>query len=238
MAALVVTNTFVTSTLIESAKMNTNFDDIETYINNRNSGAASWDVANATAATITTLTVTTLTVTSLNFLPSGTKMPFYQASPPTGWTAVAVNDKFMRVVTSAGTGGTNGGSVAASTSLAHTHTVSSHTHDLGNHTHSTPTHQHTIATTATNDLAETPSASLINGKSYAVRNNSSSSNPIQIVNLDGTTGIGEILTGVTATDGSGTSGAPSSNTSGATAPGTDSQLGVFAYADFCVGTKN
>ncbi len=71
-------------------------------------------------------------------IPAGTKMVFYQASPPTGWTAVAVNDKFLRVVTSGGTGGTTGGSVAASTSLAHTHTVASHTHDLANHTHTVP----------------------------------------------------------------------------------------------------
>jgi hypothetical protein len=56
-------------------------------------------------------------------IPSGTKMVFYQASAPTGWTAVAANDKFLRVVTAGGTGGTTGGTHAASTSLAHTHSV-------------------------------------------------------------------------------------------------------------------
>lgn len=68
-------------------------------------------------------------------IPSGTKMVFYQASAPTGWTAVAVNDKFLRVVTAGGTGGTTGGTMAASTSLAHTHTVASHTHTTPAHSH-------------------------------------------------------------------------------------------------------
>lgn len=43
MASIVVTNTFVSGTTILSSAMNTNFDDIETYINNRNSGSATWD---------------------------------------------------------------------------------------------------------------------------------------------------------------------------------------------------
>jgi hypothetical protein len=36
-------------------------------------------------------------------------MLFYQASAPTGWTAVAINDHALRVVTAGGTGGTTGG---------------------------------------------------------------------------------------------------------------------------------
>jgi len=70
-------------------------------------------------------------------IPAGTVMVFYQASAPTGWTAVAVNDKFLRVVTAGGTGGSTGGTVAASTSLAHTHTLA-HTHSETTHTHSIP----------------------------------------------------------------------------------------------------
>ncbi|MBI4397419.1 MAG: hypothetical protein HY548_10005, partial [Elusimicrobia bacterium] len=77
-------------------------------------------------------------------IPSGTKMVFYQASAPTGWTAVAANDKFLRVVTAGGSGGSTGGTVAASTSLAHSHTVDGHTHDMGNHTHPGPSHTHSI----------------------------------------------------------------------------------------------
>lgn len=63
-------------------------------------------------------------------IPSGTKMVFYQSTAPTGWTAVAVNDMFLRVVTAGGTGGTTGGTVAASTSLAHTHGLSNHFHNV------------------------------------------------------------------------------------------------------------
>jgi hypothetical protein len=67
-------------------------------------------------------------------IPAGTKMIFYQASAPVGWTAVSVNDRFLRVVTAGGSGGSTGGTVAASTSLAHSHTVNSHTHTMA-HTH-------------------------------------------------------------------------------------------------------
>lgn len=46
-------------------------------------------------------------------IPTGTKMMFYQAAAPLGWTADAVNDRFLRVVNSGGSGGTTGGSWAA-----------------------------------------------------------------------------------------------------------------------------
>ena len=51
-------------------------------------------------------------------MPAGTGQLFYQASAPTGWTAVAQNDKALRVVSAAGTGGTAGGTTAFSTVLA------------------------------------------------------------------------------------------------------------------------
>ena len=66
--------------------------------------------------------------------PTGTALVFYQAAPPAGWTAVAINDKALRVVTSGGTGGSTGGTngfaaaFAASTTgaeAAHTHTYTS-----------------------------------------------------------------------------------------------------------------
>jgi len=75
-----------------------------------------------------------------NIIPSGTKMVFYQASAPVNWTAVAVNDKFLRVVTAGGTGGSTGGTMAASTDLAHTHTTASHTLT----TNEIPAHTHTV----------------------------------------------------------------------------------------------
>lgn len=62
--------------------------------------------------------------------PSGTAMVFYQATPPTGWTAVALNDRALRVVTSGGTGGSTGGTTAFSSTWAASTTgaEASHTH--------------------------------------------------------------------------------------------------------------
>lgn len=156
-------------------------------------------------------------------IPAGTAMVFYQASAPTGWTAVAVNDKFLRVVTAGGTGGTTGGSVAASTSLAHTHTVASHTHDLANHTHSVPQGRLSVSSTPTT----------LSASSLSVGNASPGAG------LNAYSGGGFVTANiVTDTIPAGTSGTPSPNTSGATSPSTDSQLGVFAYADIIIATKN
>lgn len=71
-------------------------------------------------------------------IPSGTKMVFYQASPPTGWTAIAQNDKALRVVTSGGTGGSAGGTTAFSSCWAATSTgaEASHTHAVSGTTDS------------------------------------------------------------------------------------------------------
>lgn len=152
-------------------------------------------------------------------IPSGTKMVFYQASAPVGWTAVALNDKFLRVVTAGGTGGSTGGTVAASTSLAHTHTVASHAHGLNSHTHTGPSHTHTIPT---------------NGYSYAY-----GSTQFDILITGALTGSEYHATGTNTSGSSGTgaTGAASGNTEN-TAPSTDSQLGVFAYADVIVCQKD
>ena len=72
-----------------------------------------------------------------DMIPTGTAMVFYQASAPVGWwTAVALNDYFLRVVTAGGTGGTSGGSwtLPVSVSIAdygHVHSQSAHYHTLG-----------------------------------------------------------------------------------------------------------
>lgn len=62
--------------------------------------------------------------------PATTGLVFYQATPPTGWTAVSQNDKALRVVSSGGTGGSAGGTTAFSSCWAATSTgsESSHTH--------------------------------------------------------------------------------------------------------------
>lgn len=74
---------------------------------------------------------------SLSDFPSGTKMPFYQASPPAGWTAATVqNDSMMRVVTAATTGGTSGAGAGHSPIL--NNVVPSHTHNAD------ISHQHNV----------------------------------------------------------------------------------------------
>lgn len=50
MANLSITNDFSANTTILSAEVNTNFTDIETYINNRNGGSTSWDNVKSVAA--------------------------------------------------------------------------------------------------------------------------------------------------------------------------------------------
>lgn len=228
MADVSVPNTLVSGTTITAAAHNQNYGALVTYINARNDGSASWDNVDMVNGTVSgTLTVTG----SLSFIPAGTQMIFYQASAPTGWTAVAVNDKFLRVVSSGGTGGTTGGTVAASSSLAHSHTVNSHTHDLGNHTHSTPAHVHQLDYTSLSNLLHVQTDGIFTSNVDGVIMNSSPGSS------SGGSTTRSIKSG-TQTDGSGTSGTPSSNSSGAATPGTDSQLGIFAYADIIIATKN
>jgi hypothetical protein len=75
---------------------------------------------------------------STQAFPSGTKMSFYQASAPTGWTkdtTAALNDAILRIVT--GSGGATGGSTAFSTWAAVTSTSSYTltTTDIPSHSH-------------------------------------------------------------------------------------------------------
>lgn len=152
-----------------------------------------------------------------NVIPSGTKIVFYQASAPTGWTAVALNDKFLRVVTAGGTGGSTGGTVAASTSLAHTHTVASHTH-------TGPSHTHTITAEAAHTHAFTIT--------YL-----GSGSGVDIALGDGWDENGTTSSGGAHSHG-GVTGAGGTGNTGAATPATDSQLGAFAYADVVVASKD
>lgn len=62
-------------------------------------------------------------------IPAGTKMVFFQAAVPTGWTQVTnYNDYALRVVS--GTGGGTGGAAAFSGLGTHTHTGPSHDHEI------------------------------------------------------------------------------------------------------------
>lgn len=104
----------------------------------------------AAAATNTTQVATTAFVqqelTSVAGFPSGTKMLFYQAAAPSGWTQdTTVNDKVLRVVSSAGGG--SGGSWTISGISVDNHTLTeseipAHTHTAS--TNSTGSHSHTV----------------------------------------------------------------------------------------------
>lgn len=163
-------------------------------------------------------------------VPSGTVECFYQASPPTGWATVAtINDKFLRIVTSAGTGGSTGGSgntPGTGVSLAHSHTVNSHTHTLSSHTHTVDGSAYTGSLTA--------SGAGNSAKSTTIVGDASS------LNVAGGAGSVPQLTPTSSVSGTATSAGPSTNTSGATSPGTDSQLTTlaFQYADIVFGSKS
>lgn len=72
MANLVITNSFSPNTTILSAQVNTNYSDISTYVNNRNSGTTAWDnvksvagiTIQATTDQLVLGTTNTITITS------------------------------------------------------------------------------------------------------------------------------------------------------------------------------
>lgn len=182
-------------------------------------------------------------------IPATTVMVFYQATAPVGWTKLTTqNDKALRVV-SGSSGGSAGGSLGLSTgiTLAHTHTVDSHTHDLANHTHSTPAHQHTLDATLISgsvppslvDINKIVSVSPSLGGSFtadALYYNSDATGAYTAAPGYTTSQYNK----QTVSGGSGTSGAPSSNTSSAATPATDSQLTnvTLAYADVILCSKD
>jgi len=95
----------------------------------------------ASAGTSTTQIATTAFVQAASF-PSGTRMPFAQASAPTGWTQDTTDNatnRMLRVVNTAGGGvaGTDSPIVNSTTMVAHTHTFtgSEHTHTDSGHSH-------------------------------------------------------------------------------------------------------
>ena len=82
-------------------------------------------------------------------IPSGTKMAFYQATPPTGWTTVTTgtgagqsqNDSMMRIVTTGTTGGTSG-NASPGHSPIYNNAVPAHYHNFTGT--ALATHNHTI----------------------------------------------------------------------------------------------
>lgn len=84
-----------------------------------------------------------------DILPAGTVMPFYNTAVPTGWTAVAINDYNLKIVSS-GSGGVTSGSVDYSTLFGRTAT-DSHILTIAE----IPPHTHTTASSA---IGASPSA--------------------------------------------------------------------------------
>lgn len=183
-------------------------------------------------------------------IPAATVMIFYQASAPTGWSKLTTqDDKALRVVSGA-TGGTAGGTQALSTAITlahshtvnshthtissdggHTHTVASHTHTLANHTHSTPTHQHIL------DYDTELRALLPSSTGQEVRSDDTDGSYIyeDVTVSAGSNWVQRKIKNYTKTDGNGTTGTPSDNTSGAATPSTDSQ-GAHTHAGATGGT--
>jgi hypothetical protein len=158
-------------------------------------------------------------------IPAGTRMPFFQASVPAGWSAVAsTNDFFLHAVSNGGGGGT-----AAYTSpisgfnLQHSHNVSNHSHSIstdGSHTHNL-----------------TEGANRTGGGLAPTIFPNGFANDNRITVLSGGNNFGGTeCRGVTNSGGSHNHG---SNT-GNTAPGTDNQLSTayrFSYLDVVIGAK-
>lgn len=99
-------------------------------------------VSGVTSAIQTQFSALDTRITSLESslpAPSGTKLVFYQASPPTGWTQdTANNDYMMRVVS------TSGGGTGGSDSPILNNKVASHTHPVTGSTDTDGTHNHPI----------------------------------------------------------------------------------------------
>lgn len=165
--------------------------------------------------------------------PSGTKLVFYQAAAPTGWTQdLSHNDKALRVVAAAGAGFGGTHALSSPPSLAHTHSQPSHTHDLSNHTHAGPSHSHTYSTviahshtftTSTDgDHTHTVGANTASGSAdAAVRSGTPGINPTMPTSSggahshSGTTASAGSASASTDAAGTGATGAPSVNATSA-----------------------
>ena len=87
-----------------------------------------------------------------SLIPSGSVIPFYQSSCPTGWTRImtsAVQNVALRSVID-GSGGTSdktGVDISDPITLRHSHNVNSHTHPVNGTTSSDGAHTHTVTNT-------------------------------------------------------------------------------------------
>jgi hypothetical protein len=104
----------------------------------------------ATAITATEAELNALHGLTNFYFTSGTRMPFAQASAPTGWTQDTsdnATNRMLRVVNTAGNGvgGSDSPIVNSTTMVAHTHTFTGSA--LAAHTHTDSGHTHTLNVT-------------------------------------------------------------------------------------------
>jgi len=90
------------------------------------------------------------------YFPSGTRMPFAQASAPTGWTQDTsdnANNRMLRVVNTAGNGigGSDSPIINNTTMVAHTHTFAGNA--LGAHSHADSGHAHAVGGISGSNIA-------------------------------------------------------------------------------------
>lgn len=111
-------------------------------------GATGFSAAGTAGQVLTSGGAGAPTWTSVQAFPAGTRVPFAQASAPTGWTqdtSDAANNRMLRVVNSAGNG------VGGSHSPVLNNVVPSHTHGFttgsvsADHTHSDYGHSHSYS---------------------------------------------------------------------------------------------
>jgi len=152
-----------------------------------------------------------------------TKLVFYQAAVPTGWTQdTSNNDKALRVVGSIGGGGSGGSKALSSTiSLAHVNTPV--TASDGSHTHTYSDHTHQLSSSSTNLRGSTTWVFSNGGYLYLADSTGGSSSISQ-------------LKGPWKSPGALTLSTQAAHTHGT--PGSSLTDTVFAYADVIIGTKN
>lgn len=151
-------------------------------------------------------------------IPVGTKMVFFQAAVPVGWSQdTSQNDKALRVVS--GTGAGTGGSTALSSgiTLAHSHNVASHTHTIA-HIH---------------DLEEVAAGAGWSGDTSAPMGRDASLGDPKRIYQAVTAGSTDVRFVKSVTQ------AASAANSGAATPATDSAGSniTLAYVDVIIGTK-
>ncbi len=145
-----------------------------------------------------------------NFFATGRKLWIYENTAPTGWSIVGVSDVAMAVKGGTGLYNVNGGNVAGTSWAnlkAHTHTGPSHIHSGTGL--SAPNHAHTLATSGTDDPGSAPTNVLAIGGILKISGGSGGADPLPIATTTTGNPSARAVTGSTAAEGTGNTGAQS-----------------------------